>query len=132
MDLMTGISAATQAVQLVKELRSIDRSVDEATFKLKLADLTEALADTKIALSEARETISEKDSEIRSLKEKLSNATSGEGCPVCQTGRLKTVSVGKHPQMGDVGLQERQLSCDNPECNHREARMHDPNGILKR
>ena len=132
MDLVGGLSAAQMAINLVKDLRSIDRSVDDATFKLKIAEVIEALAETKIALSEAKETIAAKDSEIRNLKEKLSNATSGEACPVCQTGRLKTTNVRRHPQMGDVGLQEKDLKCDNQECGHHETRMHDPNGLLNR
>ncbi len=132
MDIISGIAAATQAMNLVKEIRSIDRSVDEATFKLKLAELTEALADTKIALSEAREEVAAKNSEIRSLNARIANLSSGESCPICQTGRLKTTSVRPHPVFYNVGVQERQMKCDNPDCAHQEARMHDPTGILEK
>ena len=58
MDIASGLSAASAAITIAKDLREIDRSVDEATFKLKIAELTEALADTKIALSDARNKIS--------------------------------------------------------------------------
>ena len=128
MDLISGISAATQAVQLVKELRSIDRSVDEASFKLKLAELMEALANTKIALSEARELLSEKDAEIRELKLRLDVVNSGEACPICQMGRLKVTASRAHPVFGTFGHQERTLTCTNADCGHSEKRKYDPSG----
>ena len=128
MDLISGISAATQAVQLVKELRSIDRSVDEASFKLKLADLMVAQADTKIALSEAREFLSEKDAEIRELKLRLDVVNSGEACPICQLGRLKVTASHLHPVFGTFGHQERTLTCTNADCGHSEKRKYDPSG----
>src|ERR1700704_1933690 len=34
-----------------------------------------------------------------------------EPCAICATGRLKVTHVGRHPVMGDVGLQEQTLTC---------------------
>ena len=70
-DLVGGLTAEKLALDLVKDLRQIDRSLDEASFKLKLADLTTALADTQVALSEARVSLIEKSEEIRDLQSKL-------------------------------------------------------------
>jgi len=129
-DIISGLSAASQAIKIAKDLRSLDRSVDEADFKLKLAELTEALADTRIALSEAKEDIAEKDSEIRKLQSQLESVRAGEMCPVCGEGRLKTKQVVDHPTFGELGVQEKHLSCDNPNCQHSEKRTHDPVGFL--
>ena len=38
MDIMTGISALAQAMNIVKGLREIEKGFDEAEFKLKIAD----------------------------------------------------------------------------------------------
>jgi DNA repair exonuclease SbcCD ATPase subunit len=132
MDLISGIAAATQAVQLVKELKAIDRSVDEATFKNMLADLTLALADTKIALSEARVALADREAENADLKRQLSAARSGETCPVCLVGTLRVTAVRDHLNLGDVGVQERDLECSNEACRHRERRAHDPMGVMKK
>lgn len=132
MDLVSGLSAASTALGIVKDLREIDRSVDEAGFKLKLAELTEALADARIALSDAKGEIAEKNSEIRLLKDALASAKLGETCPICNDGNLKVSSVTPHRQLGAVGVQERKLRCDNESCRHTEARLHDPNGMLKK
>jgi len=132
MDLISGLTAASQAIQIVKDLRSIDRSVDEATFKLRLSELTVALADTKIALSEARVSLAEKEAELVELRKRLSIATSGENCPVCQIGSLKVTAVRPHPTLGEVGVQERDLECSNDACRHRERRPYDPLGVLEK
>ncbi|WP_296766233.1 hypothetical protein [Sediminimonas sp.] len=130
MDIASGLSAASTAINIAKDLRDIDRSVDEATFKLKIAELTKALADTEIALSEARTELSEKQVEINELEAALRALTSGENCPVCGEGHLKTERVVPHPRFGKQGIQEKHLSCQNPECAHSEKRMHDPAGLL--
>ncbi len=97
-EIVTGLAAANQAVGLVKELREIDRSVDEAGFKLKLADLTQLLADAKIALSEANLALNEKDTKIKRLQEDLETAQLGNVCPKCKIGRLRleTIEPSKH------------------------------------
>ena len=128
MDLISGLAAVSQAVQLVKDIKGIDRSVDEAAFKLKLAELTVALADTKIALSDAKVTILQKDEELNELKRRLETLISGEACPICGVGTLKVVSSRPHPTFGDFGHQERTLKCSSRSCGHTEKRHHDPSG----
>lgn len=68
-DIVTGLAAAGQALEIVKKLRELDKSVDAATFKLEIANLMSALADTKIALAEAQTALSEKDAEIARLQQ---------------------------------------------------------------
>ena len=130
MDIITGLNAASQALSIAKELRSIDRSVDEATFKLRLADLTEALAEAKISLSEAKLALSEKDEEIHKLRNELAVKSNGESCPVCGVGIMKTLSVSPHPTFGELGVQEKHLKCSSSSCSHEERRIHDPMGLL--
>ena len=130
MDLMTGLSALSTATDLVKKLRDIERSSDEAAFKLAIAELQENLADAKISLSEARVMISEKTEEIKELQKKIRELEAGDICPVCRVGNLKTVMVTPHRQFGDLGVQEKHLECSNEDCPHEERRFHDPMGRL--
>jgi hypothetical protein len=62
------LSTASQAIKLANELRFIDKEVSHAELKLKIADLTSALADLKVTLTEARSDAVEKDEEIDRLK----------------------------------------------------------------
>jgi hypothetical protein len=41
-DIMTALATAGQAIKLAQELRGIDKAIDAAEFKLKIADLTVA------------------------------------------------------------------------------------------
>jgi hypothetical protein len=61
-------SAASQAIKLANELRSIDKEMSQAELKLKVADLSSALADLKLTLTEAKSDAAEKDEEIARLK----------------------------------------------------------------
>ncbi|WP_428513294.1 hypothetical protein [Roseovarius sp.] len=115
MDLVSGLTAARLAIDLAKDLREIDKSVDEATFKLKLADLTSALADTQVALSDAKLRISE-------LEEALKNRFSGDLCPKCKEGRLQVVSV----EAAGYGQNEWHYSvCDSETCDYSNNRWFD-------
>ena len=130
MDLITGLSAASQAVSLLKQLRDLDRALDEAAFKAKLIELQEMVLDARTSLLEAKEALLTKEERIRELERLVVELKSGETCPVCQNGTLKTRSVKAHPTFGEVGVQEKTLVCSNPECGHTEKRIHDPSGIL--
>lgn len=66
-----GISALSTAIGIVKTLRDIDRGVQEADYKLKIASATEALADAKMALVEANDELKGKDAEIEKLKKSI-------------------------------------------------------------
>jgi hypothetical protein len=116
MDLIGGLTAARLAIDLVKDLRAIDRTVDEATFKLKLADLTSALADTQLALSDAKLKVSD-------LEEALRSATAGNICPVCRSGRLKVTNVEPHDWSS--GTEFHKVACDHEGCGYSTMRTYD-------
>lgn len=71
MDLMLGLSAANQALEIVQRLRDISKGLDEAETKLQLADLYGKLADVKVALADAKVSLQDKDESIRDLSERL-------------------------------------------------------------
>jgi hypothetical protein len=68
MDPATVISSITTAIGFAKELIAVDKAVDEAVWKLKLAELTSALAEAKLGVVELNELVSARDSEIERLK----------------------------------------------------------------
>ncbi|WP_108521287.1 hypothetical protein [Bradyrhizobium algeriense] len=70
-DIMTALATAGQAIKLAQELRGIDKAIDAAEFKLKIANLTVALSEIKLALAEAKEELTGKDAEITALKKQF-------------------------------------------------------------
>jgi ribosome-associated protein YbcJ (S4-like RNA binding protein) len=70
-DIMTALATATQAIKLAQDLRGIDKAMDAAEYKLKIADLTDALSQIKLALTDAKEALASKDSEIERLKKTM-------------------------------------------------------------
>jgi hypothetical protein len=67
---------------------------------------------------------------VSALETEIQKRPSLEACPICGTGNLKVTAVRPHPQLGDVGIQERTVKCDNPACGHTEDRIHDPQGRM--
>lgn len=72
MDVMMGLSAIKQTLDITKELREIDGKINVAELKLRLSDIVERLLEAREALSDAKETERELRAEIRVLKAKLS------------------------------------------------------------
>ena len=82
MDIISGISAATQALNIAKALRSIERDYDAASYKSQITDLIVSLTETKLALSDAKDQLADRDQEIVRLKasfEDKSNLKKGIG-----------------------------------------------------
>ncbi len=69
MDVAALISSATAALGFAKELIEVDRAVDQAQWKLKLAELTSALADLKVGALELKSEIDARDKEIVRLRD---------------------------------------------------------------
>jgi hypothetical protein len=67
-DWAIALSTASQAIKFANDLWQIDKEVTQAALKLKIADLTDTLADLKNILTEAKTDAAEKDSEIERLK----------------------------------------------------------------
>lgn len=68
MEILTGIAAAKEALEIAKALKGIEKSYDEAALKARLAELISALADAKMALVDAKEELAKREEEINSLK----------------------------------------------------------------
>ncbi len=127
MDLIAGIAAVSNALEIARALRAIDKSYDLAEAKAQMADIYMALGDAKIALSDAREAIAGRDQQIKDLEHKLEAASSGEACPICNGGRMKITASVPDPIWGDFGMLRRTLTCG--ECGHSEPREYDPSGV---
>ncbi|PCI36707.1 MAG: hypothetical protein COB46_14480 [Rhodospirillaceae bacterium] len=68
MDIMTGLSAISEALKITNKLRELDKKFDKSEFKMQISDLYMALSDAKIALADAKLELSKKDVEIDKLK----------------------------------------------------------------
>jgi chromosome segregation ATPase len=75
MDIMTALATASQAIKLTQDLRGIDKAMDVAEYKLKIAELTSVLSDIKMALADAREDLANKDAEIAALKKQFQRSS---------------------------------------------------------
>jgi hypothetical protein len=67
----TALASVKTASEILKIIRGAGQELESAEYKLKLAELTETLADLRIFMSELRESLLEKDAEISSLKDAL-------------------------------------------------------------
>ena len=70
-DIMGALATASQAIKLVQDLRGIDKALDTAEYKLKIADVTDALSNIKLGLTDAKEDLASKDAEIDKLKKQF-------------------------------------------------------------
>jgi hypothetical protein len=138
-DWAVALSTASQAIRLASELHSIDKQVGQAELKLKVAELTSALADLKMTLTEARSDAGEKDAEIARLK-KLQRRLEDETVELYGY-RYRKRKDGKGPAAGnpfcDVCFQKegllietafvhgtgiQQLCC--PNCTATYSKLH--------
>jgi chromosome segregation ATPase len=110
LDLVAGIAAATEALKLTKELRSIDRELDKAELKLRLVELTDRLLEAKEALQDAKE-------ERRTLVQQLSDLE----IKLRQKGRLVD-ERGLLYEMNDEGKQQGEPYCNY--CYVKEERLY--------
>jgi hypothetical protein len=68
MDIMTSITAASKAYEGLKQLREAQKAYDEATYKLKIAELANDVLDLRETLIFARDELRSKDEEIARLR----------------------------------------------------------------
>jgi hypothetical protein len=125
MDVITGLGALSQALNIAKDLREIGRTYDEATFKLRMSELQSALADAKIGLSQSSERIVE-------LERELDLARNGDFCPKCLSGRMQLIGTELHTKrhLHNFGVENWNYECSDENCGFQQARIHDPHGIL--
>lgn len=67
MDVAGAISTVTAAIGFARELNNVNIQVDQAALKLKIAELTGALADAKLGLVDIADELRRKDAEIARL-----------------------------------------------------------------
>lgn len=115
MDFMGVLAAAGQAVGILKSLRDLDKGFDAAEYKGKVAEVTSTVADLRLALVEASETIRAKEQEI----ERLSTAMARRPQLVEREGYL----YSKRKDGGPAGLP----FC--PVCIEDKARYYQLTGI---
>lgn len=130
MDILTGLSAASHALEIIKQVRDLDRASDDAVFKAKIIELQEALFDAKSALLDAKDNLLEKDLEIRELKAQIDIYKSGDICPQCGVGRLIVVSSRDSDNMPGLGIKEMSRKCSNEICDFTDSKIHDPSGLI--
>jgi hypothetical protein len=111
-DFALALATASQALKLVDDLRGIDKALDAAGLKLKIAELTGAISELKVALVDAKEEVAKKQAEIVRLGgllkrhaelieadgykyDKVDGKAKGHAyCPVCeQEGHLIHVAT---------------------------------------
>ncbi len=84
MDFVAAIASITKGLEVLKVIRDIDKNFDAASYKGKIAELTTALADAKLALVDARDEAAGKQKEIDRLKEafrqRSENTVIVQGC----------------------------------------------------
>ncbi|MBB5046150.1 chromosome segregation ATPase [Rhodopseudomonas rhenobacensis] len=125
-DFTVALASASQALTIVKQLREIDKGVSEGELKASMADLYGKVAELRMALTDAREEIHEKDRQIKSLRDQIAAHTSGEACPICREGKMEVISSKKDPVFGVMGVQLQTLKCGK--CGHSEEHQYDPMG----
>lgn len=120
MDITGGIAAATQALGIAKALRGIEKEYDAATYKAQIVDLINSLTDAKLALSDAKDGIAERDREIERLRANFdakSALVKGQGdynyltddngkrvgypvCPKCEQVEGRVIQLKEHEFSG--------------------------------
>lgn len=121
MDIMSGLTAVSKGLDIVRTLKEIENKSNDATFKMQIADLHSALADAKIALADAKEALADKDRKIKELKEvqagksrvvrykgfnfeidEKGDATGRPFCPVCEQERGLQVQIMRADSRHDL------------------------------
>src|SRR5690554_6727577 len=67
MDIAGAIATVTAAIGFARELNNVNVQMDQAVLKLKIAELTGALADAKLGLVDIADELRAKDGEIARL-----------------------------------------------------------------
>jgi hypothetical protein len=108
-DIITALATAGHVSKLLKELLGIDKAVNAAEFKFKIAELTEAVSALKLSLVEAKDDLATKDAEIERLKKQLQ-----------RTANLIEFRGYKY-DANENGLPKGQAYC--PVCEQKEGML---------
>jgi hypothetical protein len=142
----SGFNSLKIAIDITRILRESGQSLEKAEIKLKLAELTEALAEAKIQFSEVQELVLVKDKQIKKLEEDLKiknkleweppvyylindNLKDGPFCPQCYDSEKKLIRL-----QGNNEGSWRCLTCKNSFAEERwkakqEAAIRNRSGV---
>ena len=117
MDFMTALTAVSHGLDALKKIRDIEKDFDAATYKLRVAELADALATAKIGLIDAKEEMGQQDAEIKRLKKSIEfhgqlvehrdhlyepsadgQPTGSPYCPVCVTNNMVHIRLARDPK----------------------------------
>ncbi len=134
MDVASGLTAASQVIEILKQIKNLDASIDAVAYKEKLLELRENAFEARSALLDVKQELLENASTIAALEAQIKNLTSGSICPKCSSGTMKTIITKPHSMRSAAnhGVQIWTKECDAEDCNHRDEIIHDPNGLLKK
>ncbi|MEO5614983.1 MAG: hypothetical protein ABIR04_08705 [Cypionkella sp.] len=110
MDILGGITAATEGIKLVNELRKIDKEVDKADLKIRLVELADKLLDSKQALQDAQE----ERRELLLKVERLEDALKFKANTQDEKGKLYVLN--------DAGQRDSEPFCNL--CFVREGKLY--------
>ena len=126
MDFGAALAVAGQSIGIVKDLRDIDRGLEAAEYKAKMAELYSNLAELRMALSDAQGEVKERDNIIAQLKAafevrptlvfrhgfKYDQLPDGqpEGLPYCPTCEQKE---GRYFRLSFASEDGRGMKCPN-------------------
>lgn len=71
MDILAGLAAAKQAVDIARTIRDLDNALDQVALKSQIIDLMDKLNDVRSALQDAQDTLRERTAAIEQLKNDL-------------------------------------------------------------
>jgi len=128
--LIEALAAVSQAIDVAKAMRAVEKNFDAATYKIQIADLMTALSDARLELLAARDAVAEKDAAFDELKKTLTRQaelvearggfkyeanSAGEptGHPVCPTSEQRDGRLTFTVQNGNA----RSVRC--PVCDSR-------------
>lgn len=110
MPILEALGAVSQAIEVAKGMRAVEKSFDVATYKMQIAELMTALSDARMELVAAREAALERDAEF----DRLHEALAGQANLIEARGGFKY-------RAGEDGRPAGLPAC--PTCEQRDGRQ---------
>jgi hypothetical protein len=132
-DFVAGLAAVSQSLKIVKDLSQINQEFDKAELKLRIAEISGALATANLTIAQSQTEMSEKDAEIAKLraafKEKQDLVElrgffyrkNSEGKPQGDPYCPRCIQDGRLHMMGTVLRMGRPVHCPNCESNYQNV-----------
>jgi predicted Zn-ribbon and HTH transcriptional regulator len=129
-DFVLGLQAAAAGLSVLKELNKVDNEYDKAGLKLKIAELSSALATVQITLAEAQSEAAKKNVEIAKLQSNFKQKTEmveHEGFMYRRSSNGRPLGRAYCPRCLDSGLLMMTTEWKNgtrcPECKNEYFQM---------